>query len=233
MPALRVDIAPPHDLQIEPYDDHLPSSCYKSLDARFDRLFVSTAALDALYSGCRWAEGPAYLPAARSLIWSDIPNDRMLRLDECSGAVSVFRQPVGYSNGNTVDRLGRLITCEHGNRRVSRTEFDGTLITLADRFDGRRLNSPNGVFVKSDNSIWFTDPTYGIDSDYEGHKSDIEQSGNYVYRLDPERNELCIVADDFVQPNGIAFSPDEQLLYVVDTGGPTGQTVRPTFAASP
>jgi gluconolactonase len=157
----------------------------------------------------------------------------MLRLDECSRAVSVFRQPVGYSNGNTVDRLGRLITCEHGNRRVSRTEFDGTLITLADRFDGRRLNSPNGVVVKSDNSIWFTDPTYGIDSDYEGHKSDIEQSGNYVYRLDPERNELCIVADDFVQPNGIAFSPDEQLLYVVDTGGPTGQTVRPTFAASP
>ena len=107
------------------------------------------------------------------------------------------------------------------------------MITLADRFDGRRLNSPNDVVVKSDNSVWFTDPTYGIDSDYEGHKSDIEQSGNYVYRLDPERNELCIVADDFVQPNGIAFSPDEQLLYVVDTGGPTGQTVRPTFAASP
>jgi len=196
----------------------MPSNCFRSLDARFDRLVVSTAALDALYGGCRWAEGPAYLPAARSLVWSDIPNDRMLRLDECSGAVSVFRQPAGYSNGNTVDRLGRLITCEHGNRRVSRTEFDGTVITLADRFDGRRLNSPNDVVVKSDHSIWFTDPTYGIDSDYEGHKSDIEQSGNYVYRLDPERDELRMVVDDFVQPNGIAFSPDEQLLYVVDTG---------------
>jgi hypothetical protein len=137
----------------------MPSNCYTSMDARFDRLFVSTAALDSLYCGCRWAEGPAYLPPARSLVWSDIPNDRMLRLDECSGAVSVFRQPAGYSNGNTVDRLGRLITCEHGNRRASRTEFDGTVITLADRFDGRRLNSPNDVVVNSDNSIWFTDPT--------------------------------------------------------------------------
>ena len=199
-------------------DNRMPSNCFETLDARFDRLFVSTAALDILYSGCRWAEGPAYFPAARSLIWSDIPNDRMLRLDECSGAVSVFRQPAGFSNGNTVDRLGRLVTCEQGNRRISRTEIDGTVVALADQFDGRRLNSPNDVVVKSDNSIWFTDPTYGIDSDYEGHRSNSEQSGNYVYRLEPEERDLSIVADDFIQPNGIAFSPDERLLYIVDTG---------------
>lgn len=199
-------------------DSRMPSNCFEALDARFDRLFVSTAALDILYSGCRWAEGPAYFPAARSLIWSDIPNDRMLRLDECSGAVSVFRQPAGFSNGNTVDRLGRLVTCEQGNRRISRTEIDGTVVALADQFDGRRLNSPNDVVVKSDNSIWFTDPTYGIDSDYEGHRSNSEQSGNYVYRLEPEERDLSIVADDFIQPNGIAFSPDERLLYIVDTG---------------
>jgi gluconolactonase len=192
--------------------------CFEALDDRFSRLFVGTAALDVLYKGCRWAEGPAYFPAARSLIWSDIPNDRMLRLDECSGTVSVFRHPAGHSNGNTVDRQGRLVSCEHGGRRVSRTEFDGTVITLADHHEGRRLNSPNDVVVKSDNSIWFTDPTYGIDSDYEGHRSASEQSGNFVYRLVPESGALRVVADDFVQPNGLAFSPDESTLYIVDTG---------------
>ncbi|HWK43904.1 MAG TPA: SMP-30/gluconolactonase/LRE family protein [Stellaceae bacterium] len=196
----------------------MSASCFETLDDRFSRLFVGTAALDTLFTGCRWAEGPAYLPAARSLIWSDIPNDRMLRLDECSGAVSVFRHPAGYSNGNTVDRSGRFVTCEHGGRRVSRTEFDGTVVTLADSHGGRRLNSPNDVVVKSDNSIWFTDPTYGIDSDYEGHRSDSEQAGNFVYRIDPVGGELRVVADDFVQPNGLAFSPDERILYIVDTG---------------
>ncbi len=191
---------------------------FEVLDKRFRRLFVPTAHLDVLYKGCRWAEGPAYFPAGRYLIWSDIPNDRMLRLDECSGAVSVFRQPAGHSNGNTRDRLGRLVSCEHGGRRVSRTEFDGSVITLADRYDGKRLNSPNDAVVKSDGSIWFTDPTYGIDTDYEGHQSASEQAANRVYRVDPQNGEVRIVADDFVQPNGIAFSPDERLLYIVDTG---------------
>jgi len=193
------------------------TSCFEILDERFRRLFVGTAQLDRLHTGCRWAEGPAYLPAARSLVWSDIPNDRMLRLDECSGAVSVFRQPAGHSNGNTVDRSGRLVTCEHGGRRVSRTEFDGRVITLADRYDGKRLNSPNDAVVKSDGSIWFTDPTYGIDSDYEGHHAESEQGANRVYCLDAS-GHLRVVADDFVQPNGLAFSPDEKHLYIVDTG---------------
>jgi gluconolactonase len=191
---------------------------FEIIDKRFKGLFVGTAHLDMLFTGCRWAEGPAYFPAGRYLIWSDNPNNRMLRYDECDGTVSVFRQPSNYSNGNTVDRSGRLMSCEHGGRRVSRTEFDGTVTTVADRYNGKRLNSPNDVIVKSDGSIWFSDPTYGIDSDYEGHKSDSEQDGSHVYRVDPKSGEVAKVADDFVKPNGLAFSTDEKLLYIVDTG---------------
>lgn len=188
------------------------------LDERFRRLFIGSARLEKLAEGCRWAEGPAYFPAGRYLVWSDIPNDRMMRYDETSNAVGVFRAPAGYSNGNTIDRQGRLVTCEHGNRRVTRTEHDGTITVLASHYRGKRLNSPNDVVVKSDGSIWFTDPAYGIDSDYEGHKSDSEIGGCYVYRIDPQAGEVSIVADDFVRPNGIAFSPDEKRLYVSDTG---------------
>ncbi|WP_119391341.1 SMP-30/gluconolactonase/LRE family protein [Taklimakanibacter lacteus] len=193
-------------------------SCFEVLDPCFSRLFVSTARLDLLYTGCRWAEGPAYFPAGRYLVWSDIPNDRMLRYDECSGMVSVFRHPCGHSNGNTVDRAGRLVTCEHGGRRVSRTEVDGTVVSLVDSFNGRRLNSPNDIVERSDGSLWFTDPVYGVESDYMGVKGEIEQPGNFVYRIDPRDGRLKVVADDFVQPNGLAFSPDESLLYIVDTG---------------
>ncbi len=196
----------------------MPANCFEILDKRFARLVIPTARLDTLYDDCRWAEGPAYFPAGRYLVWSDNPNNRMLRFDECDGAVSVFRQPSNYSNGNTVDRQGRLVSCEHGARRVSRTEFDGAVTTIADRYDGKRLNSPNDAVVKSDGSIWFSDPTYGIDSDYEGHKSDSEQGGSHVYRVDPKSGEVTRVGDDFVQPNGLAFSPDEKLLYIVDTG---------------
>ena len=188
------------------------------LDDRFHGLTIGTARLEKLYEGCRWAEGPAYFPAGRYLVWSDIPNDRMLRFDETSNAVSVFRSPAGYTNGNTVDRQGRLVTCEHGNRRVSRTEHDGSITTLASHYKGKRLNSPNDAVVKSDGSIWFTDPAYGIDSDYEGHKAESEIGGCHVYRIDPQSGEISIVADDFVRPNGIAFSPDETRLYVADTG---------------
>ncbi|MGN6583273.1 MAG: SMP-30/gluconolactonase/LRE family protein [Rhizobiaceae bacterium] len=193
-------------------------SIFEVYDPRFRRLHIATARLDKLYSDCRWAEGPAYFPAGRYLVWSDNPNNRMLRYDECSGQVSVFRNPSNYSNGNTVDRSGRLVSCEHGGRRVSRTEFDGRVITLADSYGGKRLNSPNDVVVKSDGSIWFTDPSYGIDSDYEGHKAQSEQKANRVYRVDPQSGTVTIVADDFVQPNGLAFSPDEKILYIVDTG---------------
>ncbi|MGN6550179.1 MAG: SMP-30/gluconolactonase/LRE family protein [Pararhizobium sp.] len=188
------------------------------IDPRFKRLHVPTARLDRLYTGCRWAEGPAYFPAGRYVVWSDIPNNRMMRLDECSGSVSVFRQPSGNANGNTVDRSGRLVTCEHGGRRVSRTEFDGRVVTIADSYDGKRLNSPNDAIVKSDGSIWFSDPSYGIDSDYEGTKAEREQTANRVYRVDPQNGAISVVADDFVQPNGLAFSPDESILYIVDTG---------------
>jgi gluconolactonase len=189
-----------------------------TLDERFARVVSSNARLETLYTGCRWAEGPAYFPAGRYLVWSDIPNDRMMRYDEASGAVGVFRSPANYSNGNTVDRQGRLVTCEHGGRRVSRTEHDGSTTVVADRFEGKRLNSPNDVVVRSDGSVWFTDPAYGIDSDYEGHKAESEIGACHVYRVDPQSGAVRIAADDFVRPNGIAFSPDERKLYVADTG---------------
>jgi gluconolactonase len=189
-----------------------------TLDERFNRLVNSNARLEKLYEGCRWAEGPAYFAAGRYLVWSDIPNDRMMRYDETSGAVSVFRHPAGYSNGNTVDRQGRLVTCEHGGRRVSRTEPDGSITVIASHHDGKRLNSPNDVVVRSDGSIWFTDPSYGIDTDYEGHKAESEIGACHVYRVDPNSGEIRVVADDFERPNGIAFSLDERRIYIADTG---------------
>lgn len=191
---------------------------FEILDRTFLRCVRTSARVEKLYEGCRWAEGPAYFPASRSLVWSDIPNDRMLRWDETTGATGVFRQPAGNSNGNTVDLEGRLVSCEHGGRRVSRTEHDGSIITIVDRYDGKRLNSPNDLVVKSDGSIWFTDPAYGIDSDYEGNKAESEIGACHVYRVDPASGKCTIVADDFVRPNGIAFSPDEKLLYIADTG---------------
>jgi gluconolactonase len=158
-----------------------------------------------------------YLPAARCLLWSDIPNDRMLRWDEATGSVGVFRHPCGYANGHTLDAEARIISCEHGGRRVSRTEHDGSVTTIADRCDGRRFNSPNDVVVHRDGSIWFTDPAYGIDSDYEGHAGESETDGCHVYRVDPVTGACRRVADDFDRPNGLAFSLDERTLYIADT----------------
>lgn len=196
----------------------MPEKTYEIIDPRFGPLVNGNARVEKLFTGCLWAEGPAWFAAGRYLIWSDIPNDRMLRFDETDGSVSVFRQPAGNSNGNTVDRQGRLVSCEHGNRRVSRTEFDGTVITIADRWQGKRFNSPNDAVVKSDGSIWFTDPAYGIDSDYEGNKSESEIGACHVYRIDPANGKVEAVITDMVRPNGIAFSADEKKLYVVDTG---------------
>ena len=173
--------------------------------------------IERLYDGCRWAEGPVYVPAGRYVVWSDIPNDRMLRWDEMTGNVGVFREPAGYSNGNTLDGQGRLITCQHGTRCVTRTEHDGSITVLVDQYEGKRLNSPNDVVVRSDGSIWFTDPAYGIDSDYEGHRATSEIGACHVFRLDPVSGEITIVADDFVRPNGLAFSLDESQLYIVDS----------------
>ena len=196
----------------------MAASDYEIVDQDHRRLIRVSASVERLYTGCVWAEGPAYFPAHRQLVWSDIPNERMLRFDETAGQVSVFRQPSNFANGNTVDRQGRLVSCEQGTRRVTRTEHDGSITVLADRYDGKRFNSPNDVVVKSDGSVWFTDPTYGIDSDYEGYKASSEQAANRVYRIDGRSGEVSVVSDDFIQPNGLAFSPDERRLYVVDTG---------------
>ncbi|MFI7692766.1 SMP-30/gluconolactonase/LRE family protein [Nonomuraea sp. NPDC049655] len=173
--------------------------------------------VEVLHRGSRKAEGPAYFPAGRYLVWSDIPNDRLLRWDETTGAVGVFRSPAGNANGNTVDREGRLVTCEQGARRVTRTEHDGSITVLAASYRGKRLNSPNDVVVRHDGTIWFTDPRYGITGYYEGSPAESEIGADHVYRLDPESGELTVVADDFVRPNGLAFSLDQSRLYIVDT----------------
>src|SRR5690606_24797633 len=169
-----------------------------------------------LYDEGSWLEGPAYSPAWRTVLFSDIQNDRVLSYDEASGAVGVWRSPGGYANGRTVDRAGRMLQCEHGSRSVTRTEPDGTVTVLADRWEGNRFNSPNDLVEHSDGSVWFTDPTYGIQSDYEGFAADPEIGGNHVYRRDPD-GTVTRVAADLAQPNGLAFSADERTLYVTDT----------------
>jgi gluconolactonase len=190
---------------------------FEVLDKRFGKLLIGHARVERLWTGARWAEGPAWFAAGRYLVFSDIPNNRMMRFDECDGSMAVFRSPANNSNGNTTDREGRLVTCEHKTRRVTRTEHDGSLTVLADLYKGKRFNSPNDVVVKSDGSVWFTDPSYGIDADYEGGRASSEIGACNVYRIDPS-GEVTIVADDFEKPNGLAFSRDEQTLYVADTG---------------
>ena len=188
------------------------------LDARFDALVVKLAAIERLYTGCRWAEGPVWFGDGRYLLWSDIPNQRILKWEEETGAVSVFRKPSNYANGNTRDRLGRLVTCEHGGRRVTRTEHDGRVTVVFDRWQGKRLNSPNDVVVKSDGSVWFTDSPFGLLSQYEGNGEE-QEVGQHVYRVDGETGEASVVADDVLGPNGLCFSPDERILYVVESRG--------------
>jgi gluconolactonase len=180
--------------------------------------FAGTAAVERIATGFRWAEGPVYFPAGRYLLFSDIPNNRIMRLSEDDDHVSVFRRPSMNSNGNTIDREGRLVTCEHSGRRVTRTELDGSITVIADKYNGKRLNSPNDVVAASDGSIWFTDPAYGIGANYEGIKAKPEQDKHYVFRADPKSGDLKVVADDFVEPNGICFSPDEKKLYIIDSG---------------
>jgi gluconolactonase len=192
------------------------SAEYETLDERFTACEGDTR-VERLFGGMRWAEGPVYVPAGRYLLFNDIPNERTLRWDETTGAVGVFRHASGYANGHTLDRFGRVIACEQGNRRVTRTEFDGSVTVIADRHDGRRLNSPNDVVVRSDDSIWFTDPSYGIDSDYEGVRAESEIGACHVYRVDPVTGACEIAADDFIRPNGLAFSADERRLFIVDT----------------
>ena len=205
----------------------LPNSRYpdqhiEALDSKRFKGSPGTGAVERVATGFRWAEGPAYFRAGRYVIFSDIPNNRQMRLLEDDNHLSVFRSPSYNSNGNTVDNQGRLVTCEHGGRRVSRTELDGTITVIADSYNGKRLNSPNDVVVASDGSIWFTDPSYGILGNYEGIKSEPEQATHNVYRVDPQSGDIKVVVDDFGQPNGLGFSPDEKKLYVIDSDNSDG-----------
>ena len=194
------------------------AASYQIFDHRFEALIVPEAPLRQLAMGCLWAEGPVYLPAHDVLWWSDVRRDRRLRYDLKTGCVDVIDQPANFCNGHTRDQQDRVIACEHGTRSVVRFEADGSRTILAERFDGRRLNSPNDVVVASDGSVWFTDPTYGIDSDAEGYPADSEIGASNVYRVDPVSGEVAVRITDMVKPNGLAFSLDESSLYVVDTG---------------
>jgi gluconolactonase len=184
---------------------------------RFRPLLVGNARVETLHTGTLWGEGPVWFADTKTLLWSDIPNNRILRWVE-GGGVSVFREPSNNANGNTRDREGRLVTCESGTRRVTRTEHDGTITVLVDSFEGKRLNSPNDLVVASDGAVWFTDPPYGILSDYTGTKADSEIGRNCVFRIDPGTGDLSVATDSLVKPNGLAFSPDESILYVADSG---------------
>lgn len=191
---------------------------FETIKPEFQDCFIGHARVERLWTGARWSEGPVWFAAGRYLLWSDIPNNRILRFDETDGSVSTFRDPSNNSNGHTVDRQGRLISCEHLTRRVTRTEHDSSITVIADNADGKRLNSPNDVVVKSDGSIWFTDPSYGILMDYEGARAASEIGACHVYRVDPDSGAALQVTHDYVKPNGLAFSPEESLLYIADTG---------------
>jgi gluconolactonase len=193
----------------------LEGAAVEIADESFGGAVDADAVVERLWTGGVWTEGPAWLPGAQMLVWSDIPNNRMLAWHQADGRVETFRQPSSGGNGNTADREGRLVTCEQYARRITRTEADGTVTVLAGRFGGRRFTAPNDVVVKSDGSVWFTDPDYGRSTNYEGER---ELEGCHVYRIDPETGRVRQMTNDMVMPNGLAFSPDERWLYVIDTG---------------
>ena len=202
-----------------------PDPAIEVLDPSFLKYRLFNASVERLATGTRWGEGPVWFGDGRYLLWSDIPNNRIMRWDETTGQASVFRAPSNNANGNTRDRQGRLITCEHGARRVTRTEYDGSITVLMDHWQGKRLNSPNDVVVKSDGSIWFTDPPFGLQSDYEGTIADQEIPA-CVYRIDAQSGVPSIVADNVTGPNGLCFSPDESLLYVVESRAVPSRKIR-------
>ena len=214
-PSIPSGALPPARDWRDPASVSYPDPAIEVFDPRFKR--VGNAEIERLWTGARWAEGPVWFGDGHYLVFSDIPNNRLMKWDELTGHTTVFRQPSNFTNGNTRDRQGRLLSCEQLGRRVSRTEHDGHVVTVIDSYNGKKLNSPNGVIVKSDDSIWFTDPKYGLGGDYEGLKSESELPAT-VYRLDPKSGKVTIVASDFDEPNGLCFSPDEKKLYICDTG---------------
>jgi gluconolactonase len=195
------------------------------IDDRFIDLIDANAEISKHYTGCEWAEGPVYFPEGDYVLWSDIPNNRMLKFDAGTGDTTVFREPCNNTNGHFRDQQGRLVSCEHAANRISRTEANGTVVSLVETLNGKRLNSPNDLIVKTDGTIWFTDPPYGILSDREGNQRDSELDGNFTYRLDPDIGDLSVVDNVGDRPNGLAFSPDEKLFYLADTGDPKDITV--------
>jgi gluconolactonase len=215
--ALAAVAGTPRALEQWQESQRYPDPRIQIIDPSFAPYRIASAKVERIATGMRWAEGPVWFGDGRYLLFSDIPNNRMLRWSEETGETTVFRQPADNSNGNTRDRQGRLITCEHLTRRVIRTEHNGTITVLLDRFDGKPLNAPNDVAVKSDGSVWFTDPGYGILGNFEGDKAPLELPRN-VYRLDPDTGNAAVVTGDMNRPNGLCFSPDESLLYVVDVG---------------
>jgi len=191
-----------------------PDPAVRILDNRFEHYRLPHATVERIWTGARWSKGPVWIGDARAVLWTDLPNDRILRWDEVTGSVATYRSPSDKANGMTRDRQGRLIVCEHGTRRVTRTEYDGSITVLADSYQGKRLNSPNDVIVASDDAVWFTDPPFGLVSDYMGQIGTPELSAN-IYRLDSKTGALQCMADQVPGPNGLAFSPDEKKLYVV------------------
>ncbi|MBW8269740.1 SMP-30/gluconolactonase/LRE family protein [Caldovatus aquaticus] len=217
--------------------ERYPDPAIVALDPSFRKYHLPLSAVERLFHGTRWGEGPVWIGDLRCLLWSDIPNNRVLKWEEETGAVSVWRRPSNNANGHTRDREGRIVACEHLGRRVVRFEHDGAITVLADRYQGRRLNSPNDVVVKSDGSVWFTDPPFGLLGFYEGEKAEPELPHTNVYRIDGRTGEIALVADDINHPNGLAFSPDERILYIVESRseprnilaydvGPDGRTLR-------
>lgn len=198
--------------------ERYPDPRVQIIDSEFEAFCLPLAAVERIATGFRWCEGPVWFGDGRYLLWSDIPNNRIMKWEEETGAVSVFRKPSNFANGHTRDRQGRLISCEHGGRRVTRTEYDGSLTVILDSFGGKPLNSPNDVVVKSDGSIWFTDPTFGILGYYEGYQAEPELP-QHVYRVDAATGEASVVAADVAGPNGLCFSPDERLFYLIESRG--------------
>ncbi|WP_043360279.1 SMP-30/gluconolactonase/LRE family protein [Belnapia sp. F-4-1] len=199
--------------------ERYPDPSIVALDPAFRKYHLALSAVERLWTGSRWGEGPVWLGDMRCLLWSDIPNNRVLKWDEATGQVCDWQRPSNNANGHTRDREGRIVACEHAGRRVVRFEHDGSTTVLADSYQGKRLNSPNDVVVKSDGSVWFTDPPFGTYAFYEGIKTEAELPHTNLYRVDGKTGAITCVADDIDHPNGLAFSPDESLLYVVESRG--------------